>query len=106
MPGIEAQEPGEDSERRSKSNGDDVIRITFSSERKWDDLFHRMKRTAATEQLNNLRAALNHFDLSPDFGDAEAVDAIRRHLQVRIREAEGALRCPPWTQKSANAEAA
>jgi hypothetical protein len=36
---------------------------------------------------------LEHFDCSPDFGEGEAVAAIRRHLLLRIREAEGLLRC-------------
>ena len=39
--------------------------------------------------LRTLRANLEHFESSPDFGDREAVEAIRRHLKVRIREAEG-----------------
>jgi predicted trehalose synthase len=69
-------------------------------------IFFIMKRTAAFEQLASLHAALTHFELSPDFGDAEAVDAIRRHLQNRIREAEGALRRPPWMQLAIKAEAA
>jgi hypothetical protein len=36
------------------------------------------------------------------------VEVIRRHLEVRIREAEGALRCPPWVQVTmqTNVEAA
>ena len=50
------------------------------------------------DQLAELRASLRHFEQSPDFGDMEAVEVIRRHLEVRIREAEGALRCPPWVQ--------
>jgi len=49
-------------------------------------------------QLAALRASLEHFEQSPDFGDAETVKEIRRHLELRIREAEGALRCPPWMQ--------
>ena len=56
--------------------------------------------------LANLRETLRHFEQSPDFGDAEAVDAIRRHLQVRIREAEGALRCPPWLRVTVRMEEA
>jgi len=43
-----------------------------------------------------LRAQLHHFDHSPDFGDAESVEAIRRLLLLRIRQAEGAMRCPVW----------
>ena len=64
------------------------------------------ERVSAVEQLANLRAALNHFELSPDFGDAETVDAIRRHLKARIREAEGALRCPPRLEMRTQVEAA
>jgi hypothetical protein len=40
------------------------------------------------ELLYRLRQQLEHFDCSPYFGDGEAVAAIRRHLLVRIREAE------------------
>jgi hypothetical protein len=60
------------------------------------------------DQLTALRASLWHFEQSPDFGDTEAVEVIRRHLEVRIREAEGALRCPPWVQVTmqTNVEAA
>lgn len=58
------------------------------------------------DQLTALRANLEHFEQSPDFGDAEAAEVIRRHLKVRIREAEGALRCPPWLQIDVKAEAA
>lgn len=42
--------------------------------------------------LERLRANLQHFESSPDFGEREAVEAIRRHLAVRIREAEGLAR--------------
>ena len=42
--------------------------------------------------LEKLRANLQHFESSPDFGDGEAVEEIRRHLEVRIREAEGLAR--------------
>lgn len=59
--------------------------------------------------VEKLRANLQHFENSPDFGDAEAVEAIRRHLKVRIREAEGlarmlegeAARRGRWLQKEA-----
>jgi hypothetical protein len=42
--------------------------------------------------LTRLRANLQHFENSPDFGDGKAVEAIRRHLKLRIREAEGLAR--------------
>ena len=51
-----------------------------------------MKRPLPTDLLYRLQAQLRHFDHSPDFGDAESVAAIRRHLLVRIREAEGLVR--------------
>jgi hypothetical protein len=65
-----------------------------------------MKRASPMEQLLQLRASLAHFERSPDFGDAESVEVIRRHLMMRIHEAEGALRCPPWLEATVNAEAA
>lgn len=43
-------------------------------------------------RLETLRAYLHHFDNSPDFGDRETVAAIRKHLMMRIREAESAMR--------------
>ena len=52
-----------------------------------------MKTGVQTERLDSLLATLQHFDCSPDFGDSEAVAAIRKHLMVRIREAESVLRC-------------
>lgn len=58
------------------------------------------------DQLATLRASLEHFEKSPDFGDSASVEVIRRHLKVRIREAEGALRCPPWAEASIKVEAA
>jgi hypothetical protein len=64
------------------------------------------ERDSPLEQLSTLRASLEHFEESPDFGDSETVDVIRRHLMVRIREAEGALRRPPWAQLSINDEVA
>lgn len=42
--------------------------------------------------LDRLRASLDHFENSPDFGDRETVEAIRRHLEMRIHEAEGLVR--------------
>ena len=68
-----------------------------------------MKRStplSPMDQLTTLRASLEHFEQSPDFGDAESVEAIRRHLKLRIKEAEGALRCPPWLQVRVKLEAA
>ena len=58
------------------------------------------------DQLATLRAALEHFEQSPDFGDSDAVEVIRQHLKVRIREAEGRLRCAPWLQITIHVEAA
>lgn len=49
--------------------------------------------------LETLRANLEHFENSPDFGDAEAVEAIRRHLLVRIREAEGLVLMQRWERQ-------
>ena len=43
------------------------------------------------QRLEELRAQLQHFDQSPDFGDADAVEEIRQHLLLRIREAERSL---------------
>jgi hypothetical protein len=68
-----------------------------------------MKRTpslSAMDQLANLRASLQHFEQSPDFGDSESVRAICRHLELRIKEAEGALRFPAWVQITRNSQAA
>jgi hypothetical protein len=42
--------------------------------------------------LEKLRSNLEHFRNSPDFGDAETVEAICRHLAIRIRETEGWVR--------------
>jgi hypothetical protein len=57
--------------------------------------------------LETLRAYLHHFDQSPDFGDGEAVSAIRILLMTRIREVENSVRCldrvqPPAEAKGAN----
>ena len=65
-----------------------------------------MKRASPLDQLATLRASLEHFEKSPDFGDSESVEIIRHHLKVRIREAEGALRCPPRAQVLLKVEAA
>ncbi len=51
-----------------------------------------MNKLPINDLLQALRAQLQHFEHSPDFGDAEAVAGIRRHLLLRIREAEGAAR--------------
>ncbi len=56
------------------------------------------------DQLTTLRANLRHFEQSPDLGDSEAVEAIRQHLRMRIREAEGRLRCAAWLQVNINVE--
>ena len=58
------------------------------------------------DQLTTLRASLSHFELTADFGDSETVSAIRSHLELRIRQAEGAIRCPPWAKLSTRIEAA
>jgi hypothetical protein len=42
--------------------------------------------------LEKLRSNLQHFNNTRDLGDAETVEAIRRHLSRRIRETEGWLR--------------
>jgi len=54
-----------------------------------------MNRLPKSQLLKILREQLQHFDQSPDFGDAEAVAVIRRHLLLRIREAEYAAKCEP-----------
>ena len=51
-----------------------------------------MNKLPKADLLKALRAQLQHFDHSPDFGDSEAVAVIRKHLLLRIRETEGALR--------------
>jgi hypothetical protein len=48
------------------------------------------------DRLKNLRAYLEHFEQSPDFGDRDSVEEIRRHLLVRIREAESSTQCRDW----------
>lgn len=65
-----------------------------------------MKRISPLDQLAKLRANLEHFEQSPDFGDSESVEIIRRHLEVRIHEAEGALRFPPRVAAARKVEAA
>ena len=60
-----------------------------------------MKRASQTTRLQALQAQLQHFNDSPDFGDAEAVKIIRQHLLLRIREAEGDLRTRARTQANA-----
>jgi hypothetical protein len=58
-----------------------------------------MNRLPKSELLDALQAQLRHFDHSPDFGDAEAVEVIRQHILMRIREAEGAMRRPAWLRR-------
>jgi len=67
-------------------------------------LVRHMKTGPLMHQLKILRGYLDHFDHSPDFGDGEAVAAIRRHLLTRIRELEGSIRCPDWSQPQAEAK--
>jgi hypothetical protein len=62
-----------------------------------------MKHGHQYDVLGTLRAQLEHFERSPDFGDADAVAVIRQHLLTRIREAEGAMRCRDWSQLRAKA---
>jgi hypothetical protein len=50
-----------------------------------------MNRVPHQELLFRLRAELQHFEESPDFGDADSVAVIRQHLLLRIREVEGSL---------------
>jgi hypothetical protein len=68
-----------------------VIKITFLVKTSWEHLVRHMKKRSQAELLHSLRQQLEHFDHSPDFGDAAAVEQIRRYLVIRIREAEGAL---------------
>jgi hypothetical protein len=67
-----------------------------------------MNKLPPNEVIRVLRAQLEHFDRSPDFGDGEAVQVIRQHLLTRIREVEGAMRCRAWLepQQILRAEAA
>lgn len=65
-----------------------------------------MKPAPSPYRLEKLRANLKHFENSPDFGDAEAVAVIRRHLLTRIREAESARRYSPYSQPQSQTEAA
>jgi hypothetical protein len=54
--------------------------------------------------LSTLRNNLEHFDNTPDFGDGETVEFIRRHLHMRIREAEGLARmqeCEAMAERAA-----
>lgn len=83
-----------------------MTQITLSRGKSCEYLLRNMKRASPMDQLATLRASLRHFEQSPDFGDAEAVEVIRQHLKVRIREAEGALRCPPWLQVNIRVEEA
>lgn len=56
-------------------------------------LLRHMKIGSQTDLLQLLRATLQHFDQSPDYGDTESVGRIRQHLIARIREAESSIRC-------------
>jgi hypothetical protein len=52
-----------------------------------------MKHPPQDHLLHTLHSQLQHFDHSPDFGDAAAdVNVIERLPALRIREAESALR--------------
>jgi hypothetical protein len=63
----------------------------FSYETRMALLVRHMKPLSQADRLQSLMAALEHFNQSPDFGDSESVAAIRRHLMIRIREAESAM---------------
>jgi hypothetical protein len=67
-----------------------------------------MNRPTHMDTLFRLEEQLRHFDRCPDFGDAEAVAAIRQHLLVRIREAESLMRSgiPIQANRASRAEAA
>ena len=65
-----------------------------------------MKHGRQIDRLERLRTDLRHFEHTADFGDAETVAAIRRHLELRIREAESATRSNPWIQLESRTEAA
>lgn len=55
------------------------------------------------DRLKTLRTYLEHFDQSPDFGDREAVEAIRQLLLMRIREEESARQRFDWMEVRAEA---
>jgi hypothetical protein len=44
------------------------------------------------DTLENLRFNLRHFQNTPHFGDPETVEAICKHLELRIRQTEGWVR--------------
>ena len=45
-----------------------------------------------------LQASLEHFHHSPDFGDGRDAELIKGLLQLRIREAESAMRFSAYQQ--------
>jgi hypothetical protein len=67
-----------------------VILITSIFFVGWDTLVV-LKKLGAMQRLEELRAQLRHFEQSPDFGDGDAVERIRQHLLLRIREAEATM---------------
>jgi len=69
-----------------------VIQITSTIFARWHTQVRHRK--LSMQRLEELRAQLQHFDQSPDFGDRDAVEEIRQHLLLRIREAEGSLQTP------------
>src|ERR1700733_12818626 len=93
---------------RGTQIGNSVTCITYSTFKAWHHLFRHMNQASHRNTLCKLRAQLEHFDRSPDFGDAEAVAAIRRHLLLRIREAESSMRCrlPARPEQTSQWEAA
>jgi hypothetical protein len=72
--------------------GNEVTHVTFACCTSWQSLVRHMKHTPLGDRAEELRSQLRHFENSPDFGDADAVAAIRSLLLLRIREAESATR--------------
>jgi len=60
-----------------------------------------MKRASQYRLLQTLRADLEHFRHSPDVGDGDDVEKIKRFLALRIREAEHAQKCTQQIQTEA-----
>jgi len=57
-----------------------------------------MKHRPQHSLLQTLRANLDHFHHSPDFGDEADVEVIKSFLAIRIREAESVLSRDAWLQ--------
>ncbi len=69
-----------------------VIQVTFKVQKECQDWFISGKGLMM-DRLKTLRAYLEHFEQSPDFGDRDSVEQIRRHLLLRIRETESSMQC-------------